>query len=128
MVSPPIRRPRLVVIEDDPAVRDSLRFTLDLQGYDVRDFDDGASAIADSDILAADGLLIDYALPDMNGVAVLEALQRRGSRCPVIIIASDASAHCRQRAEQAGARFIEKSLMAEALNALVRDTFPTPEA
>ncbi len=98
-----------------------MRSALAVQGYDVCLFGDGRSAIASEKIMEADVLLIHYALPDMNGVAAFEALKDRGLGCTAIIVSSNVLVRCRTETARAGAEVVEKSVMAEALNDILRN-------
>ncbi len=120
MASTSPRKRLVAVVEDDPAVLDSLHFTLDVQGYDVCLFNQGGKAIASDEILAADCLLIDYGLPDMNGLILLSQLRSRGLTCAAVIIASNPGALPQAQTRRAGAAVIEKSQMGEAMNDLIR--------
>jgi len=122
-MSPSLAAKRLVaVIEDDAAVLSSIDFSLTAQGYDVCGFESAAPALESPKIMVADCLVIDYALPDMNGMALLAALRRRGLSIPAIVIASNPTARCRSEVETAGVPLIEKPIMSEALNELLHET------
>jgi two-component system, LuxR family, response regulator FixJ len=107
------------VIEDDAAVLNSLQFALEAQGHEVCLFERAGDAIASGKIMEADCLLIDYALPDMDGLTMLAALRRRGLTAPAVIVASNPSTRCRRDAEKAGAPVIEKPIMGDALNVVL---------
>lgn len=105
----------IAVVEDDGAVRASLEFALEAHGYQVSGFACAKDAIDSPSIGKTDCLVIDYALPDIDGLTMLELLRQRGLSHPAIIIASDPTGRCRAEAEKAGAPLIEKPIMAEAL-------------
>lgn len=115
LASAPPSQPVVVIIEDDAAVLNSLEFALGVQGYAVLAFAHPAQALKSRRVVGADCLVIDYALPDSDGVEVLAALRARGVDCPAIIIASNPTARARQRAAGAGAPLIEKPLMGDLL-------------
>lgn len=115
------KAPRLIaVVEDDPAVRHSLAFDLEAQGYSVCAFERATEALVSAVIPTADCLVIDYALPDLDGAALLLALRRRGLACPAIIIASTPSTRCRREAARAKAPLLEKPLMGGVLDTQIR--------
>ncbi|MGH6970522.1 MAG: response regulator [Caulobacteraceae bacterium] len=116
------------MVEDDRAVRHSLCFALEAQGYRVAAFARAQEAIDSARSRLADCFLIDYALPDRDGLAMLETLRRRGLTCPAIVIASNPSARCRAQARKAGAPLVEKPLMGETLHELIADLLATPPA
>jgi len=108
--------PLIAVVEDDMAVRCSLQFALEAEGYGVCAFADAAQALGSADIGQADCLVIDYGLPGMDGLALMEALRGRAIACPAIIIAGTPSVRCRRQAAAAGAALLEKPLMGAALS------------
>jgi FixJ family two-component response regulator len=99
----PLPKRLVAVIEDDEAVLNSLQYMLEAQGHRVCLFERAQNAIDSLDIMSADCLLIDYALPDSDGLTMLAALRRRGLACPAIIIASNPPARCVTGAEKVGA-------------------------
>ena len=121
----------IAIVEDDAAVLHSLEFDLEAQGYAVCAFSRAAAAIGSPDILAADCLVIDYALPDGDGVALIRSLRRRGVQCPAIIIASNPTARSLLQAEAVGAPVIEKPLMgdvlADRLRLVLKEDQPGPD-
>ena len=110
----------IAIVEDDVAVLGSLEFAMRAQGYAVCSFERSLDALHSQEILGADCLLLDYALPDLDGAALLHALRSRGLSCPAIFVASSPSVRCRREVAEAGAPLIEKPLLGERLNELVR--------
>jgi two-component system alkaline phosphatase synthesis response regulator PhoP len=81
-------RRRLLLVEDDPTLRQALTFNLSREGYDVTTAGDGEGALdaARSDRL--DLILLDVMLPGLSGVEVLRVLRREGVSTPVIILSA----------------------------------------
>jgi DNA-binding response OmpR family regulator len=77
-------RPRILVVEDEPRLRDLLRLYLERDGYAVTDVGDGAAALAAYDADPPDLVILDLMLPRMQGETVLEELRDRGT-VPVLI-------------------------------------------
>ncbi|GGF79603.1 response regulator [Azorhizobium oxalatiphilum] len=120
--------PVVVVVDDDPAVRGSLKFALELEGFDVRIFAT-ADEILHEDMtgLPTRGcLVIDYNLPGLNGLELLRELKKRHMQWPAILITSHPTELVRRRANKAGIAIIEKPLFSNALSDAVRDTFLRP--
>jgi FixJ family two-component response regulator len=115
----PISQSLIAVVEDDGAVLNSLQFMLEARGHRVCLFERAQEAIDSREIMLADCLLIDYALPDIDGLTMLDALRRRGLASPAIVIASNPSMRCVAGAAQAGAPLIEKPIMGDELNDLL---------
>ena len=104
------------VIEDDVAVLNSLQYVLEIQGQEVCAFESAQAAIDSDRIMQADCLIIDYVLPDMDGLTMLGILRRGGLACPAVVIASNPTSRCRAAAEAAGAPLVEKPIMGRDLD------------
>jgi two-component system response regulator FixJ len=101
----------VIVVDDDAAVRRSLKFALELEGLDVRLYGGGDELLAAQDLPAAGCLVVDYYMPSMNGVELVDRLRRRDVALPAILITSKATEDLRNRAARAGfARVLEKPL------------------
>jgi DNA-binding response OmpR family regulator len=81
---------RILVVEDEPRLRELLRLYLEREGHHVTDVGDGATAIATFDAAGADLVILDLMLPGMQGEAVLEALRDAGD-VPVLITSAKRS-------------------------------------
>jgi two-component system response regulator MprA len=77
---------RLLVVDDDRALRDVLRRALMLAGYDVRQADSGAGALAEIAATIPDAVVLDVGLPDIDGLEVCRLLRREGNRVPVLML------------------------------------------
>jgi two-component system response regulator MprA len=77
---------RLLVVDDDRALRDVLRRTLALAGYDVRLAESGAVALAEVASVVPDAVVLDVGLPDIDGLEVCRLLRREGNRVPVLML------------------------------------------
>ena len=77
---------RLLVVDDDRALRDVLRRALMLAGYDVRLTDTGAGALAEVTATVPDAVVLDIGLPDIDGLEVCRLLRREGNRVPVLML------------------------------------------
>jgi FixJ family two-component response regulator len=108
---PTKRRPIMLLVEDEPAVRRSLQLVLQGSGFTVRSYGSGATLLADPDASLADGLVADYRLPDGNGLSVLDGLRAAGFKGHAILITAFGSSDLAARAQQAGFdRVLEKPL------------------
>lgn len=79
-------RPRILVVDDEQAVRDLLAKTLTMADYDVDAAPDGASAIERLRAVEYDLLITDLKMPGMDGLSVLREARRTAPDLPVIII------------------------------------------
>ncbi|MBV9074620.1 MAG: sigma-54-dependent Fis family transcriptional regulator [Acidobacteria bacterium] len=111
----------ILVIDDEAAIRESLETLLAIEGYSV---EVAASAEEGLAMLAAtprDLVLLDFALPDRNGIEVLDEIRQRDASLPVIMITAYGTVENAVKAIQAGAtNFIQKPWDNEKLLADVR--------
>lgn len=92
---------KIIIVEDDPAIREELSLLLANEGYQVAavtDFSDVARQASD---LSPDLILLDLGLPDRDGLALCADI-RRVSRTPIIFVTSRDSAHDELRALSLG--------------------------
>jgi two-component system, LuxR family, response regulator FixJ len=100
------------VVDDDLAVRESLKFALELEGLAVSVCGSGAELLRHSDLPEAGCLVMECRMPLMDGFEVLDILAARGAKLPVILLTSYATAAFRHRAAAAGVKYIlEKPLL-----------------
>jgi two-component system, OmpR family, response regulator MprA len=77
---------RILVVDDDRAVRDSLRRALTLGGYEVEVADGGAQALELLARALPDAVVLDLGMPDIDGLQVCRRLRRLGNRVPILIL------------------------------------------
>jgi FixJ family two-component response regulator len=105
----------VLIIDDDTALRNSLKFALEVEGFAVRSYPTGAELLADTEIPDNGCLVIDYKLPEMNGLDLLLELRKRKIDLPAILITTHPNATVRSRAALAGVSLIEKPLLNDTL-------------
>ncbi len=94
---------RVLVVDDEPAIRRFLRTSLGSQGYDVLEAADAHSALAQLSRNAVDVLVLDLGLPDMDGIEVIRQLREEGSAVPIIVLSSRSDETAKVRALDLGA-------------------------
>ena len=79
---------RILVVDDEPAVRESLRRALQLEGYGVELAGDGSEALyrLESREVEPDGIVLDVLMPEVDGLEVARRLRRSGSRVPILML------------------------------------------
>jgi two-component system response regulator MprA len=77
---------RLLVVDDDRALREVLRRALELAGYEVKLTETGAGALAEVSSSVPDAVVLDIGLPDIDGLEVCRLLRREGNRVPVLML------------------------------------------
>jgi len=107
----PVTSGPVIVVDDDAAVRQSLKFALEMEGLDVHLYESGDQLLADAALPAAGCLVVDYYMPEMNGIELMERLRRRAVRLPAILITARATKDMYRRAAHSGfRRVLEKPL------------------
>jgi two-component system response regulator MprA len=77
---------RILVVDDDPAMLRMLVRTLSAEGHDVEAAADGGAALAAVERRAPDSVVLDVAMPGMDGLAVCRRLRARGLTAPVLLL------------------------------------------
>jgi two-component system, LuxR family, response regulator FixJ len=114
-------KPMVYVADDDADVLGSLRFLLETDGFEVRTFRNGTALLKALDQPPVDCFLIDYRMPDINGVDLVRDLRERGVMAPVILISGHYDDRLAARAAAAGVRdFLLKPLLEENLANRIR--------
>ncbi|MDO9433045.1 MAG: response regulator [Pseudomonadota bacterium] len=117
----------LLLVDDDPAIRTSLKFALEIEGYAVETYADAESLAAREDIPDKGCLVVDYQLPGMDGLALVETLRRRAISLPALLITTQPTPRMRLRAQKAGVDIVEKPLLSNSLgDAVARLLAPSP--
>jgi two-component system response regulator MprA len=77
---------RVLVVDDDTAVRQSLATALGRDGYEVLAAEDGNAALAHLVAASVDAIVLDVAMPEPNGLEVCRRLRARGDRTPILML------------------------------------------
>lgn len=121
-------RAPVFIVDDDAAVRDALTFALRLEGFEARAYAGPTGLLAERALPSRGCLVVDYAMPGMNGLELVEALRRRGMELPAILIAGYVDAELRRRAALVGvAHVLEKPLADGSLVELIRASIAADE-
>ena len=113
---------KILVVDDERAVRESLRRALELEGYEIELADDGGAALAaleDGD--DPDAMILDVLMPGVDGLEVARRVRRGGSRLPILMLTARVEVGDRVAGLDAGADdYVTKPFALEELLARVR--------
>lgn len=111
----------VLIIDDETAIRESLETLLEFEGYTVQSAETGEEGLAKMAETPFDLVLLDFALPDRNGLEILADIRSRDPQLAVIMITAYGTVDNAVRAMQSGAtNFIQKPWDNEKLLADVR--------
>ena len=77
---------RVLIADDDRAIREALARALELEGYDVVAVVDGVEALSEAHCGRFDSLVLDVMMPGIDGLAVCRVLRAEGDRTPVLML------------------------------------------
>ena len=121
----------VIVVDDDTAVRNSLKFSLEVEGFAVRAYASGTDLLNSANPPHCGCFVVDQILPGMTGLDLIAKLRERRILTPAILITSHPSAAVIDRAKQAHVRIIEKPLLNNTLIDGIRASclqhLPNPE-
>lgn len=107
---------KVAVVDDDDAVRDSLRFLLETAGFSVVTFGSAAQFLNEAKLGEFACLVVDQHMPGQTGLQLINSLRREGTRLPVALITGSPSPDLVRQANELGvAKVMEKPLDDDAL-------------
>ena len=126
-------RPVVLLVDDDAAIRRAVGAGLELEGFRVVRASGGRAALAAVESVAPAVILLDLAMPDLDGLEVLRRLRANGDDVPVCVLSARDDVEDRVRGLQAGADdYVVKPFALEEvtarLQALLRRRPATPQA
>src|SRR5258708_38721603 len=111
----------VIVLDDDLAVRNSLKFSLEIEGFTVRSYATGAELLDAGSVAPCGCLVVDQHMPGMSGLDLIHLLRSRHFSAPAILITGDPSPSVRARAGKASVPIVETPLLGNALLQKIRD-------
>lgn len=119
----------VMVVDDDAAVRTAVRFALEVEGFEVRTYVDAEDLLAEPTLPARGCLILDYRLPGIDGLKLLDRMRARGVTLPAVLITTPTPTVA-ARAAEARVQVVEKPLrggdLADAVRALILDADSGP--
>ena len=113
------RRPRVLVIDDDPSVREVVSFLLTSFGYDCETAADGRNGLVRFDEGSWDLVITDLVMPQMSGWDVVEAIRRRAPTMPIVLITALNDPAVMRRASEWRVPVVTKPFPSQTLKAAV---------
>lgn len=116
----------VIVVDDDAAVRAALKFALEVEGFRVRLYDGPQALLAAANLPERACLVVDYRMPEIDGLELIDRLRSRNVSLPVILISGRVSDQLRSLAQRSGlTRVLEKPLSDTALIESIRGALAT---
>ncbi len=114
--------PRILVIDDEPAIRDTMRMILEYEGYECLTAGSGAEGLTMAERESPDLVFLDIKMPGMDGLETLSRLRGMNDALPVVIVSAHGTASTALEAGRLGAfRFIEKPLSKDYVLDAIRE-------
>ena len=115
-------KPRILVIDDESAIRNSLKMTLEYEGYDCVLAATGPEGLTLLEREAPDLVLLDVKMPGMDGLEVLERIRAANETVPVVVVSGHGTISTAVDATKKGAfDFIEKPFASERVLVSLRN-------
>jgi len=112
--------PLVVVVDDDAAVRHSLKFSLEIEGFAVRAYAGAEELLRSRDLNTCQCLVVDQDMPRMTGLDLVASLRNEGIQVPAILISGHVTPVLRRRALDVGIAVVEKPFLGNGLIELIR--------
>jgi len=116
-------KPVILVVDDDAAVRNSLKFMMEVEGFEVRAYSNAHELLNEDHLPASSCLVVDYHMPAMNGLGLVAVLRDRRVSIPAILMTAHPDENMRKQAAAAGIPIVEKPLLSTRLLDSVREAF-----
>lgn len=115
-----ISDPIIAVVDDDAAVRNSLKFSLEIEGFTVRTYASGEELLSSGSLSTYQCLIVDQDMPRMTGLELVAALREQGVKVPALLISGRLTPAVTRQASDAGIPAIEKPFLGNALLESIR--------
>jgi two-component system response regulator FixJ len=119
--APELAKGVILIVDDDEAVRESLRKLMESEGFTVCAFSNGYDLLNETSLPTIGCLVVDYHMPAMNGLELVSALRGRGVSIPAILITGNPTKCVRDRAAAIAVLVVEKPGLGSYLLDCVRE-------
>jgi len=113
--------PVVIIVDDDPAVCSSLKFSLELEGFVVRAYGSAAELLQADDFSTCDCFVVDQRMPGMTGMELIAKLRGQNVLTPSILLISHPNPALSARAAAAKVPIVEKPLLGNVLVDRIRE-------
>lgn len=117
----PANAPIIAVVDDDPAICNSLKFSLELEGFAVHTYPNAAEVLRADHLDRCGCFVIDQRMPGMTGMELIDELRQLKIFTPVVLIISAPNKALSERAAKAAIAIVEKPLLGNALIECIRE-------
>jgi two-component system, LuxR family, response regulator FixJ len=115
-----ITHPIIAVVDDDAAVRNSLKFSLEIDGFTIRTYASAEEFLGSGDLANFQCLVVDQDMPRMTGLELVTALRTRGVKVPALLISGHLTPAVTRQASVAGIPIVEKPFLGNELIESIR--------
>jgi two-component system response regulator FixJ len=117
----------VIIVDDDAAVRAALKFALEVEGFNVQLYDGPRAVLAAANLPKRGCLVIDYRMPTIDGIELIDELRRRNVALPAILISARVTGALRDLAARSGlTRVLEKPLTDSTLVESIHGALASP--
>ncbi|WP_339913695.1 response regulator [uncultured Brevundimonas sp.] len=117
-----MKQPLILVVDDDPVMREVTRIHLEQAGYGVELASGGEEGVIKSAALQPSAVIMDFAMPGVSGRDALERIRANPETAllPVVMLSAWSADHNRRAVRALGANWLEKPLNGDALIDIVK--------
>src|SRR6266568_2332379 len=110
-----ISLPIIAVVDDDAAVRSSLKFSLEIDGFAVRTYASADDLLKSGNLSDFQCLVVDQNMPRMTGLELVAQLRKQGLKVPALLVSGHLTPAVTRQASAAGIPTIEKPFLGNGL-------------
>lgn len=115
-----ITRPIIAVVDDDAAVRNSLKFSLEIDGFAIRTYASAEELLGSGNLNSFQCLVVDQDMPRMTGLELVTTLRAQGVKVPALLISGRLTPAVTRQASVAGIPVVEKPFLGNGLIESIR--------
>ena len=120
-ITPPI----IAVVDDDAAVRNSLKFSLEIDGFAIRTYASAEELLGSGNLDNFQCLVVDQDMSRMTGLELVTALRAQGVKVPTLLISGRLTPAVTRQASVAGIPVVEKPFLGNGLIESIRAALET---